>query len=252
MTVQLHYTLDGPPDAPVLVLGSCLGTTGAMWQPQMSALTSRFRVVRYDHRGHGKSPVPQGPYAIEDLGRDVLALLDSLGLARVHLGGLSLGGMVAMWVAASAPSRVDRLALLCTSAQLGPPSRWSSRAAEVQAGGMAAVADAVTARWFTPSFAASHQAVVGWARSMLLASPVAGYAACCAAIETMDLTPSLGAITAPTLVVAGSHDEATPPSHLSLIASAIPGARLEEVPAAHLANVEQPALVGDLLLDFLS
>jgi 3-oxoadipate enol-lactonase len=252
MTVQLHHTEDGPAGAPALVLGSALGTTGAMWQPQMPALTPHFRVFRYDHRGHGKSPAPEGPYSIADMGRDLLALLDRLQLRRVHLGGLSLGGMVGMWVAAHAPSRVDRLALLCTSALLGPPSRWSERADAVRAGGMAAVADGVVARWFSPAFAATHAAVVGWASSMLLAAPVAGYAACCGAIQTMDLTGDLAAIEAPTLAVAGTLDEATPPSHLSLLASRIASARYTEVPAAHLANVEQPSLVGDLLLDFLS
>src|SRR5262245_4719204 len=131
MTVELRYALDGPEDGPVLVLGSALGTTRAMWQPQVAALAKHFRVVRYDHRGHGRSPVPEGPYSIADLGGDLLALLDKLDLHRVHLGGLSLGGMVAMWVAAHAPSRVDRLVLICTSAQLGPPTRWSERAAAV-------------------------------------------------------------------------------------------------------------------------
>jgi 3-oxoadipate enol-lactonase len=252
MIVQLHYTDDGPADAPVLVLGGMIGTTGAMWQPQMPALTARFRVIRYDHRGHGKSPVPEGPYAIEDLGLDLLALLDRLHVGRAHLAGLSLGGMVAMWVAAHAPSRVDRLALLCTSASIGPPSRWSERAAAVREGGMAAIADAVVARWFSPAFTAAHAGVVGWARAMLLAAPVAGYAACCAAIEKMDLSGDLAAVVAPTLVIAGTLDEATPPPHLSLIASRIAAARYSEVPAAHLANVEQPSLVGDLLLDFLT
>ncbi len=252
MTVQLHYVEDGPADAPALLLGSALGMTGAMWQPQVSTLATRFRVIRFDHRGHGKSPVPPGPYTIDDLGRDVLALLDKLHLPRAHIGGLSLGGMVGMWLAAHAPSRVDRLVLLCTSALLGPPSNWSARAQLVLSDGMPAVADAVSARWFTPSFAQAHPAVVGWARSMLLAAPVSGYAACCSAIETMDLTGDLDGIQAPTLAIAGSFDEATPPSHLSLIASAIPGARWETVPAAHLANIELPSLVGELMIDFLS
>jgi 3-oxoadipate enol-lactonase len=250
MTVQLHYTMDGPADAPVLVLGSSLGTSGAMWQPQISVLAERFRVVRYDHRGHGGSPVPQGPYAIDELGRDVLALLDKLHLSRVMLGGLSLGGMVAMWVAAHAPSRVDRLALLCTSALL--PFDWTERIEAVRSGGMAAIVDPVLSRWFSSAFVAQHPGVVGWAQRMLATTPVEGYIGCCTAIETMDLTPDLGAIVAPTLLIAGTLDEATPPSHLEAIASVIPGARLEAVSAAHLANVEQPDLVGKLMLDFLS
>jgi 3-oxoadipate enol-lactonase len=252
VTVQLRYADAGPEDGPVLVLGGALGTSWAMWQPQMPALTERFRVVRYDHRGHGRSPVPQGPYAIYELAQDVLALLEKLDLRRVHLGGLSLGGMVALWIAAHAPSRVDRLVLLCTSARLGPPERWSQRAAAVKAGGMAAVADAVMSRWFSPEFGLRHAAVVGWARAMLLATPVSGYAACCAAIAKMDMTSVLARIDVPTLAIAGSLDEATPPSHLVQIASKIRGARLETVPAAHLANVEQPGLVTSLMMDFLS
>jgi len=253
VTVPLHYTLDGPSDAPVLVLGSSLGTPGALWQPQMEALTERFRVLRYDHRGHGGSPVPPGPYALADLGGDLLALLDILSLERVHLGGLSLGGMVAMWVAAHAPERVERLALLCTSARLGPPSMWAERAYLVRQGGLAAIADAMVARWFTPEFASRHAGVVAWARRMLVTTPEAGYIACCAAIETMDLVPSLPSITAPTLAIAGAADPATPPSHLEQIASGIPGARLEIVAdAAHLANVERPEAVIRLLLEFFT
>jgi 3-oxoadipate enol-lactonase len=248
----LHHTVDGPDGAPLLVLGSSLGTSGAMWQPQLAGLVSRFRVVRYDHRGHGSSPVPPGPYRIEDLGMDLLALLDHLGLDRVHLGGLSLGGMVAMWLAAHAPERVDRLVLLCTSARLGPPETWVRRAASVRAGGMETIAEAVLARWFTPGFVERHPGVVGWARRLLFTTPPEGYAGCCAAIGKMDLIPVLGRITAPTLVIAGAEDPATPPDHGALIAAGIPGARLTVVPgAAHLANVEQPDEIDRLLPEFL-
>jgi len=248
---SLHYTVDGPDGAPVLVLSGSLGTTTEIWQPQLDALTERYRVVRYDHRGHGRSPVPPGPYALADLGGDLLELLDHLGLERVHLAGTSLGGMVAMWLAAHAPERVDRLALLCTSASLGPPEVWAQRAATVRAGGVAPVVDGVIDRWFTPGFAAANQGVVAWARRMLESTPPEGYAGCCAAIGTMDLTGALGRIGAPTLVVAGADDPATPVEHGRLIADRIPGARLEVVPdAAHLASVERPAAITALLLDF--
>jgi 3-oxoadipate enol-lactonase len=242
--------VDGPENAPVLVLGNAQATSTAMWEPQLAALTERFRLVRYDHRGHGGSPVPAGPYTLADLGADLLALLDSLGLERVHLGGLSLGGMVAMWVAAHEPSRVDRLALLCTSARFGPPELWSRRIETVRAHGIESIADTLLSRWFTPEF--DKPDVIGWARDMLTATPAAGYMGCCAAIQTMDLRPVLGAITAPTLVIAGAADPATPPEHARVIAAGIPGARLEIVPdAAHLANVEQPEAVTALLLDHL-
>jgi 3-oxoadipate enol-lactonase len=248
----LHYTVDGPAAAPVLVLGSSLGTSGAMWQPQMAALTPHLRVLRYDHRGHGASPVPPGPYRLDELGADLLALLDRLGLDRVHLGGLSLGGMVAMWLAAHAPQRVEKLILMCTSARLGPPETWAQRAATVRTGGVAAIADPVLERWFTPEFVERHPGVVGWARRLLITTPAEGYAGCCAAIERMDLIPVLGRITAPTLVIAGARDPATPPEHAALIARGIHGARLEVVPeAAHLANIAQPAVIDRLVLEFL-
>lgn len=251
--VVLHHTVDGQAGGQPLVLGGSLGTSVAMWQPQLAALAERFRVIRYDHRGHGESPVPAGPYRIADLGRDVLALLDRLGIGRAHLGGLSLGGMVAMWVAAHAPDRVDRLVLLCTSARLGPPSLWSQRVASVRDGGTEAIADAVLGRWFTPRFATQHADVVAWARRQLTSTPAAGYAGCCEAIRGMDLEPALASITAPTLVIAGAEDPATPPSHLQTIAAGIPNARMATVPgAAHLANVEQPEAVTQLLLNFLT
>jgi len=248
---MLNYTVDGPEDAPPLVLGSSLGTTTELWRAQLPELAARFRVVRYDHRGHGASPVPSGPYQLSDLGGDVLAVLDHLGLERAHVAGVSLGGMVGMWLAAAAPERVDRLALVCTSALLGPPEVWQERAAAVRAGGMAAVVDTVLARWFTPGFLAAHPDTVEWIRAMLASTPPEGYASCCAAIETMDLTPVLGRIAAPTLVVVGADDPATPREHGERIAAGIPGARLEVVPdAAHMAVVEQPAAVTGLLRDF--
>jgi 3-oxoadipate enol-lactonase len=253
MSVELWHTVAGPEDAPVVVLGNSLGTTVEMWEPQLPVLTQRFRVVRYDHRGHGKSPVPSGDYELAELGGDVLAMLDALGLERVHLGGLSLGGMVAMWVAANAPERVDRLVLMCTSAKLGPPQMWLDRAETVRAQGTEAIADVGVGRWFTPAFADRLPEAVMWARGMITGTPDGGYASCCAAVRDMDLLPVLGSITAPTLVIGGEHDPATPPdAHARPIADGIPKARLEIVKdAAHLANVEQPDAVNRLLLDFL-
>ena len=250
MAAALAYTVDGPENAPVLVLGNSLGTTTAMWEPQLPALARRFRVVRYDHRGHGDSPVPDGPYRLSSLGADLLALLDALGHRRVHLAGLSLGGMVTMWLAAHAPERVDRIALLCTSARLGPPQMWEQRAETVRTQGVEAIGDVMVGRWFTPEFAATRPDVVAWARKLLTETPAAGYAGCCAAIQTMDLLAELGSITAPALVIAGARDPATPPEHAERIAAGIAGARLEIVPdAAHLANIERPEAVTGLLLE---
>ncbi|MFI5937741.1 alpha/beta fold hydrolase [Actinoplanes sp. NPDC051494] len=145
--MRLRHEVAGPHGAPPLLLINSLGADLSMWDPQMAGLTGRFRVIRYDARGHGLSDVPPGRYALADLGRDALSLLDDLGIARTHVCGLSLGGMTAMWLAAHAPERVGRLVLCCTSARLGPPSAWAQRAATVLAGGTAAVADAVVSRW---------------------------------------------------------------------------------------------------------
>jgi 3-oxoadipate enol-lactonase len=244
---QLSYVVDGPPDAPTLLLGPSLGSTVEMWSLQVPELARHLRVVRFDHRGHGGSPVSPGPYTVDVLGRDLLALMDHLGVDRAHYAGLSLGGMVGMWLAAHAPDRVDRLALLCTAAHLPPAQGWLDRAAAVRAGGMAAVADAVVARWFTAEFSDVEPY-----RRMLLSTPVAGYAGCCEAIATMDLRPVLGGIRAPSLVIAGALDPATPPELGRHIASTVPGARFVEVAgAAHLANVEQADVVTELLASHL-
>ena len=253
MSVPLNYTVDGPADAPVLLLGPSLGTDVRIWAAQVPVLAARWRVVRYDHRGHGHSPVPPGPYQLADLGGDVLALLDRLGAARAHLAGVSLGGMVSMWVAAHAPDRVDRLALVCTSARLGPPRVWAERAAAVRAGGLDLIAEAVLGRWTPAEFARDNPKVVSELRQILMATPPDGYASACAAIETMDLEPDLSRITAPTLVVGGLDDQSIPPAHARRIAAGISGARLALVAgAAHLAPVSRPELVGQLLADFLS
>ncbi len=251
--VPLHYTVDGPDDGPVLVLGASLGTTGALWEPQIPALTKRLRVVRYDHRGHGHSPVPPGPYQLDELGGDVLAMMDRLGVERFHVGGISLGGMVAMWIAANAPERVDRMTLICTSAKLGPPEMWQTRARTVRAEGIGAIADTLLGRWVPAEFARLRPDVVETLRAMLLSTPVEGYAGCCAAIETMDLEPDLERVTAPTLVIAALADESTPPAHARRITAGIAGSRLSLVAeAAHLANVSRPELVGQLMLQHIT
>lgn len=245
---MLGYDIHGPDDAPVVVLGGSLGTTRAMWDEQLPALAQSFRVVRYDHRGHDASPVPPGPYTVAELAGDVLALLDHLDIAQAHLGGLSLGGMVAIHLAATHPERVDRLALICTSAYLPPSSAWLGRAATVREAGTAAVADAVIARWFTPAFATTPRSAQ--LRAQLVGTPAEGYAGCCEAIAALDLRHQLARIRARTLVIAGAEDPATPPEHGEVIAGAVPDARLEVVPgAAHLASVERADAVTALVLE---
>jgi len=254
MTVLLAHDVLGDDDAPVLVLGSSLGTTKDMWQPQLDAFAQRFRVIRYEHRGHSRSPAPPGPYALDDLGADVLALLDSLGVDDFAYAGVSLGGMVGLWLAAQAPHRVRRLAVACTSALPGNPGAWHTRAAAVRAGGTAAVADAVVARWFTPAWAHEHHDEVGrFTDTFSERMDREGYAGCCEALASLDLRSRLGSVTAPTLVLAGVDDLALPPDpHSVTIAQGVPGARLQLVPdAAHLATVERADLCTPLLLDHL-
>jgi len=242
-----HHEVTG--DGPTVLMGSSLGTSLQMWDGQLP-LAERFRLVRYDHRGHGESPAPPGPYEIADLASDVL----ELGLGRTHYVGLSIGAMIGMWLAANAPERIDRLILICTSAQLGPPSMWQERAAKVlEAGSTEPVADPVVDRWLTPAFAAEHPDARAKLRAMLTSADPAGYAACCGAIERMDLRADLGRITAPTLVISGADDLATPVEHQRLIAEAIPGARHEILsPAAHVAAVEQAGAVNRLIEEHLS
>jgi 3-oxoadipate enol-lactonase len=245
--VTLHHRWDGPEDAPVLVFSNSLGTTLELWDPQVPAFTQSFRVLRYDQLGHGRSDVPPRPYTVEQLGRELLGLLDSLELGSVSFCGLSLGGAVGQWLGAQAPERIDRLALAGTSAYFGPPERWIERAAQVEAEGMAPVAEATMARWFTPAFsgAAPYQ-------QTLEDTPEEGYIACCNALTVFDFRSELIGVAAPTLVVVGAEDPATPPEQAEAIAEGIPGARLVVIPgAAHLVNVEQPDAFNRSVLDHL-
>ncbi len=250
--VQVHAVVTGRDDGPVVVLSNSLGSTHRMWDAQLAALQQRFRVVRYDTRGHGSSPVPNGPYGIDDLADDLVALLDRFGIERAHLVGLSLGGMTAMRVAGRNPERVDKLALLCTGAQLPPASNWTDRAATVRAHGSVAVAAAVVERWFTPEFLAAHPDIRATHEAMVAATPAEGYAGCCEAIAALDLRDDLTSITAPTLAIAGADDPATPPAKLEEIAGGVKDGRLLVVPhAAHLANAEQPGIITPALIEHL-
>jgi 3-oxoadipate enol-lactonase len=250
---ELRYEFRGKRGSPAIVFTGSLGTDLTMWQPQADRLKPRFCTLRYDIRGHGASEVPPGPYSMDDLGSDLVGLLDRLGIERASLCGLSIGGMISMWVAAHAPERVERLVLCSTSAQLGPPSAWTDRAATVRADGVEAIADAVLGRWFTPRFREAHPDVLDAMRQVLAATPCEGYAGCCEAIAAMDLTGDLASITAPTLVLSAEHDPATPPEHGRRIAQLIPGARFELISnAAHLASVERPDLTTMTILRFLS
>jgi 3-oxoadipate enol-lactonase len=251
--VKLHHALDGALDGPALLLGGSLGTTLEMWEPQLTALAPIAQLVRFDHRGHGRSPVPAGPYRIEDLGRDVLRLMDDLQLERASYCGLSIGGMVGQWLAINAPERLDRLILICTAAFLAPADPWLERAATVRSAGTPEViADTVVTRWFTAPFAETHPDTVACHRAMIAATDPGGYAACCEAIAAMDLRAGLPSVRAPALVLSGAQDPSIPPSHSRIIADAIPGSRYELLdPAAHLATVERADAVNELIAGFL-
>lgn len=249
---RLHYELEGRTDAPVLVLSNSLGTTLDMWAPQMPALLQHFRVLRHDARGHGQSDVTPGPYTIAQLGADVLALMDHVGIARAHFCGLSMGGMIGMWLGTHHAGRLERLVLCNTAAKIGTPDTWNPRIAKVEAEGMASVADTVLERWFTAGFRDRAPQQVAVVRDMLLNTAPAGYTANCAAVRDMDQRAEIASIRVPTLVIAGAHDGSTPAADGRAVSDAIPGARYVELDAAHLSNWEQSERFTQALLGFLS
>lgn len=250
--LDVRYELAGPAEAPVVVLSHSLGADLSMWDPQARALAGRWRVLRYDGRGHGRTTVAPGPYTIETLAHDVLALMDALGVPRAHFCGLSMGGMIGMWLGARARERIDRLVLCNTGAQIGTSDAWNARIRSVESGGMIAVASGVIERWFTPEFRRRSAEVVARAERMVADTPSAGYVASCAAIRDADERPDLAAITARTLVIAGGHDPATPPADGRALAAAIPRARYVELVASHLSNLEAEASFTAELLAFLA
>lgn len=249
---RIRYRLDGASSAPVLMLSNSLGTPLEMWEPQVKGFTERFQVLRYDSRGHGGSDVPPGEYTIERLGRDALALLDLLRFSRASFCGLSMGGMVGMWLGVHAPERIDRLVLSNTAAIQGSAQLWNDRIDAVRARGMAAVVEATLERWFTPAFREAQHDTIESVRAMILSTPAEGYANCCAAIREMDQRSSLPRIGAPTLVVVGACDSGTTPAQGEAIAAAIPGSKLLTLDAAHLSNVEQATTFTADVLRFLT
>ena len=249
---RLYYELEGREDAPVLVLSNSLGTTLDMWAPQMPALLQHFRVLRHDARGHGRSDVTPAPYAIAQLGADVLALMDHLGMARAYFCGLSMGGMIGMWLGSHHAGRLERLVLCNTAAKIGTPDTWNPRIAKVEAEGMASIVDLVLERWFTAGFRQRAPDQVAIVRQMLLDTAPAGYSANCAAVRDMDQRAGIASILVPTLVIAGTHDGSTPAADGRAVSDAIPGAQYVELDAAHLSNWEQSEQFTQALLGFLT
>jgi 3-oxoadipate enol-lactonase len=250
--VRLAYQIDGAQDAPAIVMINSLGTNMGMWDEQAGPFSQSFRVVRYDCRGHGASDVLPGPYTIELLGRDLLSLLDNLAIEQAHLCGLSLGGVVAQWFAASYPERVKRVILANTAARIGTRESWTTRIETVQAGGMAAIHDAVLARFLSEGFRIAHADVTERIGTMLMETRSEGYIAACEALRDADLHAMLASITTPSLIIGSELDESTPVAQAYELRDAIAGSQLAILPqVAHLSNVEQPEVFNRLVLRFL-
>lgn len=247
----IHVAVEGPKSAPVLMLSNSLGTDLSMWDPQVQAFTRHFRLVRYDRRGHGRSGVSKPPYTMEQLGRDALAVMNGLGIQKVHWCGLSMGGMVGQWLGANAPDRIERLVLANTACYYPVKTGWDERIAAVRKGGVEAIADAGLRRWFTQEFIDRAPDTMARMRAMMIATPLEGYIGCCEAVRDMDHRELLARIKAPTLVVAGRYDQATPIENAEYIRKHVPGASLTVLEAAHISNVEQPAAFATEVLGFL-
>lgn len=246
-----NVVIEGRRDAPMLMFANSLGTTLDMWAGQTQALGEHFAILRYDTRGHGGSVATPGPYRIADLADDAIAIMDVLELPQINFCGLSMGGMIGLWLGMNAPSRIRRLIVANSAAKIPPAQLWNDRIATVRANGMAVIADAVSQRWFTADFIYRQPDTVNVIKRMIVDTPVEGYASCCAAVRDFDVREGMGKISLPVLVIAGDADPATPPKMTQEIANAIAGSRFESLPAAHLSNIECPVAFNRLLTDFL-
>jgi 3-oxoadipate enol-lactonase len=250
--VRLHYRVDGPADGSPVLLINPLGTDLRMWQPQVDALADRFRVIRYDSRGHGQSDAPPGPYTLERLALDALALLDTFDIQRANVCGLSLGGLVALWLAIYRPARVRRAVFANTAARIGSVESWTARIEAVQAGGMAAIRDAILARFLSVGYRAREPAVTRQIAEMLDRTPLHGFIGACAALRDADLRHLASTVEAPSLVIGGELDEATPPAQAEDLHAAIVPSELMVIPGvAHLSNLEAPEWFNRRLIDHL-
>jgi 3-oxoadipate enol-lactonase len=248
----VHYQVDGAAGLPWLVFSNSLGTDLRMWDAQAAFFSRDFRVLRYDTRGHGGSAgAPADTSTIDQLGQDVLALLDARDIARAHLCGLSLGGMIAQWLAIHAPQRLDKLVIANSAPRIGTAQGWHERAAQVRSNGMDAVADSAAARWFTPAFRQAAPVPVAALVAQLRATSPDGYAQCCAALATADLRADIACIAAPTLLIAGAHDPVTTVVDAHAMQDAIAGATVVTLAASHISNIEAPTEFNRVLREFL-
>jgi 3-oxoadipate enol-lactonase len=247
----IAWRVDGPANAPALLLLGSLGTTSEIWRPQIQPFASERRVIRLDTRGHGQSDASPGHFTLADLGADALGVLEAAGVGRAAVCGVSLGGMTAIWLAAHAPERISTLVAVSTGLKIGVRATWEERVQQVRAGGTEAVADASMGRWFTQRFRDLHPDVVTWCRAMLSGCPIDGYVSSCGILMDADLHAAAPNITAPTLVIVGREDPVTPPASAREIADHIPGARLLTLEASHICTVELPEEFNDAVLEFL-
>lgn len=249
--LSVHYRVDGPAEAPPLLLIHSLGTSLEMWAPQAAALAAKFRVISYDLRGHGLSEATDGAYSLELLGADALGLLDHLGIERAHVAGVSLGGMIGQTLGIQAGARLRSLVLGDTASVIGPKSNWDNRAAAIRADGMGSMVDAILARWFTPGFIESDPQIARGFGAMLRRMPAEAYISAASAVRDGDTTAKLGRIACPTLVLVGDQDVSTPPSAAEALKAGIPGAKLIVIEnAAHIPTVERPDAVTTAMLSF--
>lgn len=249
---RMHYSLSGDAEKPVLLFSNSLGINFSMWDAQADFFGRQFRILRYDTRGHGESSVTPGPYSIEQLGNDVLSLLDELDLERAHFCGLSMGGMIGMWLGMNAAERLYKLILCNTAAKIGNAEGWNKRIDAVRKGGMKSVAPGVIERWFTPAFRGNASAVVAATQAILETTDPEGYAANCAAVRDFDARETIAEIGVPTLVIAGAHDSATTPAEGRYLAEKIYDAQYAEVSAAHLSNLGDPEHFNQAVSAFLA
>ncbi len=250
--VRIAYHINGPEDAPTVVLVNSLGTDLHMWDPLVAPLSQHFRVLRYDFRGHGASDVPPGPYTIEQFRLDLLALLDTLQIERAHICGLSLGGIIALSFVSQYPERVIRAVFANTAARIGTEEAWDARIDTVRKGGMAAIRDAVLARFLSTGFRQRHPEVAQKIGAMVEATNPVGYIGACAALRDADLRGTISTIHAPSLILGSELDESTPPSQAEELHAAIAGSKLVIFPqTAHLSSVEQPEAFSEHVLHFL-
>lgn len=249
--MELEYRLEGPDRAPVLVLSNSLGTTFEMWQPQLAALTQQFRVLRYNTRGHGRSPLPAGPLTLARLGQDVVELLDALHIEHAAFCGISLGGLTGLWLNRYAPARFSTLVVANTAARIGSEQGWRERAAQVRAQGMEAVASATPQRWFTPEYVIQHATQIAALVARLARQNPSGYAACCEVLATADLRDELPQMLRPMLVIAGRHDPVTGLDDARQIVQGAPHATLASLAASHLSNIACAAEFTRCLIHFI-